>query len=1390
MEVRTLPGMSTHGGRSRRVDVVILTAIPLEYEAALQVSAGAVEGSQWEEERRPNGLRVSFRSFHGKKGARPLRVALALAGGMGAVEATSALLPLVEEYHPRCVAMCGVCAGRPGKTNLGDVIAPDRLFFHDTGKLRPEGTQQDLTTYNLRYDWKEDLKHFDFLKQLKGEAWWNNRPVPYEWQENWALLKLHEGVSKPWTLPECEQYCPHWEKIVDALVKSAHVSDSGELTDEGRKRVKALLFRHKGRLPDLSPTGELFPFRVHLEPMGSGSQVIEDVAYWGEVTEYMRKALGLEMEAAAIGAMAYTQPHRKLDALVMKSVMDFANSGRDDHFKKYAARTSAECLMAFLREHLDPEVVPGVDDLLSTGSIGEPPESAPPSALLNAHHEVVPFHGREPLLAELDQWCDEGPSVAVRLLHAEGGAGKTRVAIEWIRRRRELGWAAGFLPESVSRNAAQDWLEQLWSLGQPLLVVIDYAESHPRLHEMLSRLHRYAQQGAEGLRSIRLLLLARNNGDWWKSLRERDSSLATWLDSMPVRQLPSLSNSLADRVLVFHEAAKRFAEKLSKTYVRRPVETLLGDECFNRLLYVHMAALASVEGLAFEPNTLMDVILDHEEHFWEVRAGQAHVGHAVQRSLARQVVAAATLRGGFPEKEEAELVIGRLLRRPTTENDAILLRLLHWVYQRSAESPALFLPPLEPDLLGEAMVLRVASFSPSSDERVPSDWIDRVFSSNEREQVVGTGLRVLGRVSAVSPALTRPWIERFLAGSLLDARAVLTLEAALAVGQRTAFSVLGDVLADRLEVAGTIEQARRLDAVGIPFPTVSLDRVAEWTARMRLQVLPTPPSDKVGAERAGLLGNWGTRLRALGRRREALTATEEAVSLHRGLAARNPDAFQPALAISLNNLGSMLSALGRRQEALTAVEEAVSLYRVLAARNPDAFQPVLATSLNNLGTMLSALGQRQAALTATEEAVSLRRGLVARNPDAFQADRAMSVNNLGTMLSALGQRQAALTATEEAVSLYRSLATRNPDAFQPDLAMSLHNLGTMLSALGQWKEALTATEEAVSLRRGLAARNPDAFQPNLATSLNNLGSMLSALGQRQAALTAIEEAVSLYRSLVARNPDAFQPDLAMSLHNLGAMLSALGQRQEALTATEEAVSLYRVLAARNADAFRPNLATSLNNLGTMLSALGQRQAALTATEEAVSLRRGLAARNPDAFQPDLAMSLHNLGTIQSALGRWQEALTAVEEAVSLFRGLAARNPDAFQPNLATSLDNLGTMLSAPGQWKEALTATEEAVSLRQGLAARNPDAFQPDLATSLNNLGNRLSDLGRREEAVLAVIGAIETLWPFFLRFPKPLEHNTGVMLAHVKQLHEHLQRPIPSELQERIDTFKRLTKS
>jgi tetratricopeptide (TPR) repeat protein len=62
---------------------------------------------------------------------------------------------------------------------------------------------------------------------------------------------------------------------------------------------------------------------------------------------------------------------------------------------------------------------------------------------------------------------------------------------------------------------------------------------------------------------------------------------------------------------------------------------------------------------------------------------------------------------------------------------------------------------------------------------------------------------------------------------------------------------------------------------------------------------------------------------------------------------------------ALSMRGVALSALGRREEALAAAQEAAELYRWLAAQQPDAFLPGLAMSLTNLGITLSALGRRR-----------------------------------------------------------------------------------------------------------------------------------------------------------------------------------------------------------------------------------------------------------------------------------------------------------------------------------------------------------------------------------------------------------------------------------------------
>jgi hypothetical protein len=90
------------------------------------------------------------------------------------------------------------------------------------------------------------------------------------------------------------------------------------------------------------------PYHIHVGPMGSGNSVVADGVIWDRLAanQGMRKALAVEMEAASIGQVAH---ERSLPFVVVKGVMDHADRVKDDRFKPFVARVSAEVLCGFLR---------------------------------------------------------------------------------------------------------------------------------------------------------------------------------------------------------------------------------------------------------------------------------------------------------------------------------------------------------------------------------------------------------------------------------------------------------------------------------------------------------------------------------------------------------------------------------------------------------------------------------------------------------------------------------------------------------------------------------------------------------------------------------------------------------------------------------------------------------------------------------------------------------------------------------------------------------------------------------------------------------------------------------------------------------------------------------
>jgi hypothetical protein len=187
--------------------------------------------------------------------------------------------------------------------------------------------------------------------------------------------------------------------------------------------------------------------------------------------------------------------------------------------------------------------------------------------LLRPDYAVVPFHpAREAEVEKLLAWCENGSKQqAVRLLHERGGAGKTRLAMELAQRLGAKGWRTGFLDRSA-RKAPEEALRRLCDSGEPLLVIVDYAETR---REELVPLLGYAHQG--GAPRLRVLLLARAAAEWWERLGRERADIQELLGSHgDAHALPPLADEPEARRSVFDGAAERFRQKLASSQPSAP----------------------------------------------------------------------------------------------------------------------------------------------------------------------------------------------------------------------------------------------------------------------------------------------------------------------------------------------------------------------------------------------------------------------------------------------------------------------------------------------------------------------------------------------------------------------------------------------------------------------------------------------------------------------------------------------------------------------------------------------------------------------------------------------------------------------------------------------------
>lgn len=330
-------------------DVLIICALKDEYDQLRMVTNG-IASPRWKERKGSDGWIVADATMV-SKGSQIISVTATWATQMGREQAQAVASKLIATEPASCIAMCGICAGRRGKVALGDVIFAERLWSYDSGKLVVEEGkslfQGDMLQYRPSTVWVQRMQN---VTVPTTSEWLSVRPeLPLESQEDWVLLRLLAGEN-PHQHPEFAAKCPDWAAVLQRLWTRGWVTDrSSELSTKGREQAQHLALLYPNGLPN--PSG----FQVHVAPMATGAAVVEDKGIFPRLASSMRKVLGIDMESSALAALG--EAHG-VPVIVAKGVSDFGDPFKDDRYRSFAARASAECLIKLLRESSDLIGVP------------------------------------------------------------------------------------------------------------------------------------------------------------------------------------------------------------------------------------------------------------------------------------------------------------------------------------------------------------------------------------------------------------------------------------------------------------------------------------------------------------------------------------------------------------------------------------------------------------------------------------------------------------------------------------------------------------------------------------------------------------------------------------------------------------------------------------------------------------------------------------------------------------------------------------------------------------------------------------------------------------------------------------------------------------------------
>lgn len=323
------------------VDILIMCALKDEFDQLLQVNNGIHE--EWREFNLDNGRNAAYATFKTSSDSM-ISICATWVASMGRESTQAVVGTIISQLKPKCLAMSGICAGRRNKTELGDVIFADRLWSYDAGKKIVENGKEvfqgDMLPYKPSELIVQNMQRMKSVFKNQDSSWMNLKPqLSLEEQENWVLKHLL-NKKNPVEQTDFDENCPNWSEVIQRLWNKGWVDKPTKLTVLGKEHIQNLIILNPKELPKASE------FSVHVAPIATGATVTEDDGIFNSFSSFMRKVLGLDMEGSGLAASAEAY---NLPFILAKGVSDFADTYKDDRYRIFAARASAELLILLLR---------------------------------------------------------------------------------------------------------------------------------------------------------------------------------------------------------------------------------------------------------------------------------------------------------------------------------------------------------------------------------------------------------------------------------------------------------------------------------------------------------------------------------------------------------------------------------------------------------------------------------------------------------------------------------------------------------------------------------------------------------------------------------------------------------------------------------------------------------------------------------------------------------------------------------------------------------------------------------------------------------------------------------------------------------------------------------